>query len=77
MATTILNITPERFSASIGKLDSEKKYIFKTYSSETFVFPYGSSIDITSRGLVYNMNGIKLVTGTNGTFVANFIKMIS
>lgn len=74
MAIT-LNITPTRFIASNGKLDSDFKYIYQVTSGEQFVFPVGKTIDLPVRGVVYELNGAKQVTGTNSSFVATFLRM--
>jgi hypothetical protein len=74
MATT-LRITPTRFIASNGKLDSDFRYIYQVTSGEQFVFPIGKTIDLPIRGIVYELNGVKQVTGTNSSFVSTFLRM--
>lgn len=75
--TITLSIIPTRFIASAGKLDSNYKYIYQVTTGDQFVFPVGKTIDLPVRGMVYELNGIKLYTGTNSSFVSTFIKMRS
>lgn len=51
MATT-LSITPTRFIASSGKLDSTKRYIRKS-STPDFNFVIGPNMDVSGGGLHY------------------------
>lgn len=74
MAIT-LSITPTRFIASNGKLDSDFRYIYQVASGEQFVFPVGKTIDLPIRGVVYELNSAKQFTGTNSNFVASFLRM--
>jgi hypothetical protein len=74
---SILSITATRFIASGGKLDSDKRYIFQVSSGEQFLFPTGRTLDLPTRGIVYNMAGVQRITGTSSTFVADTIKMRS
>lgn len=71
---TVLEITVDRFYASSGKLDSNLRYVFK-YPSGPFVFPIGRTLDLPTRGLVYNIAGISRVTGTSSSFSANYSRM--
>lgn len=73
--TTNLLITPDRFIASAGKLDSDFKYIYRVSAGIEFVFPVGKTIDLPVRGIVYELNGTKRVTGTNSSFTASFLGM--
>lgn len=74
MATT-LSITPSRFIASGGDLDSNNRYIFKVTSGEDFLFPEGKTIDLPYKGVVYKIDTYSNHTGTSSTFSASFHKM--
>jgi len=76
MAIT-LQITPTRFIASAGKLDSNFRYIYQVAAGDQFLFPIGKTIDLPVRGLVYELGGTRLVTGTSSTFTSTFIRMRS
>jgi hypothetical protein len=76
MAIT-LQITPTRFIASNGKLDSNFRYIFRVSSNQEFLFPIGRTIDLPTRGIVYNMAGVQRITGTSSTFITTTIQMRS
>lgn len=73
--TTTLSITPTRFIASAGKLDSNFRYLYRVASGVQFVFPVGKTIDLPVRGIVYELNGTKQVTGTDSSFVSTFLGM--
>lgn len=75
--TTTLQITPTRFIASGGKLDSNFRYIYQVAVGSQFVFPIGKTIDLPVRGLVYELGGTRLITGTSTTFTSTFIRMRS
>jgi hypothetical protein len=75
--TQVLSITPTRFIASAGKLDSDRNYIFRVTSNETFVFPRGRTIDLPTRGIVYDIFNTRHVTGTTSAFTAAFDRMNS
>ena len=70
----VLEITQNRFYASSGKLDSDLRYVFKQ-ANGSFVFPIGRTLDLPSRGLVYNIAGISRVTGTSSSFSASYNRM--
>ena len=72
---SILFITPTRFIASGGKLDSNRRYIFRSDVAPTFVFPVGRTLDLPTRGIVYNMNGVQRIVGTSSGFVAATLPM--
>jgi hypothetical protein len=72
-----LSITANRFIASSGKLDSNRRYVFQVASGEQFLFPTGRTIDLPTRGLVYNMAGVQRITGTSSSFAAETIRMRS
>ncbi len=69
MATT-LSITPTRFIASAGKLDSQKRYIRKNAASPDLKFVNGQNMDVSGGGLRYvNPNGTNVDDGVyNGSF---------
>jgi len=69
MATT-LSITPTRFIASAGKLDSQKRYIRKNATSPDLKFVNGQNMDVSGGGLRYvNPNGTNVDDGVyNGSF---------
>lgn len=73
----VLSIEPSRFIASAGKLDSNRRYIFQVASGGQFVFPVGPTLDLPTRGIVYNMAGVKRVTGTTSAFEAGTLLMRS
>lgn len=68
----ILSITPTRFLASNGKLDSNLRYVYKVGYPSQFVFPIGRTLDLPTRGLVYNMAGTQKITGTYSGFSATY-----
>lgn len=74
---SILSITPSRFIASAGKLDSNRRYIFQVSTGAQFVFPVGRTLDLPTRGIVYNMNGVQRITGTASGFAATVFLMRS
>lgn len=71
----VLNITPTRFVASEGKLDSNFRYIFQSNVSPLFVFPIGKTMDLPLRGIVNRLPGISQVVGTNSSFSGATINM--
>ena len=72
MAVT-LSITPTRFIASAGKLDSQRRYIRKVSSGEDLRFVVGQNMDVSGGGLRYvKPDGTNLDDGTyNGSFTAS------
>jgi hypothetical protein len=75
--STTLRITPTRFIASNGKLDSNFRYIFRVSAGQEFLFPIGRTLDLPNRGIVYNMAGVQRITGTSSSFTATTIPMRS
>jgi len=72
---TALEIQPSSFIASEGKLDSSKRYIYETTSeNSSFVLPVGRTIDLPLRGVVYEIDGYKFVSGTTSSFTSNFVE---
>lgn len=71
----ILSITPTRFIASGGKLDSNRRYIFRSGVAPSFVFPVGRTLDLPTRGIVYSMNGVQRIVGTSSGFAATTLPM--
>lgn len=71
MAVT-LSITPTRFIASAGKLDSQRRYIRKVSSGEDLRFVVGQNMDVSGGGLRYvKPDGTNLDDGVyNGSFTA-------
>jgi hypothetical protein len=49
----VLSITPTRFIASAGKLDSQRRYIRKVASGADFKFVTGQNMDAAGGGLRY------------------------
>jgi len=49
----VLSITPSRFIASAGKLDSQRRYIRKVTSGADFKFVTGQNMDVAGGGLRY------------------------
>lgn len=72
---SILSITPTRFTASGRKLDSDRRYIFRSDVAPRFVFPVGRTLDLPTRGVVYNMNGVQRIVGTSSGFAAATLPM--
>lgn len=72
---SILSITATRFIASNGKLDSNRRYMFQVASGVQFLFPIGRTLDLPTRGIVYNMAGVQRIVGTSSGFVASTIGM--
>lgn len=68
----VLYITPTKFTASNGKLDSDLRYIYKVDGASSFVFPIGRTLDLPTRGIVYNLSGVQKITGTYSGFTASF-----
>lgn len=69
MATT-LYITPSRFIASAGKLDSQKRYMRKNALTPDLKFVVGQNMDVSGGGLRYvDPNGNNNDDGIyNGSF---------
>lgn len=69
MAVT-LSITPTRFIASAGKLDSQRRYIRKDTTAPDLKFVNGRNMDVAGGGLRYvNPNGTNIDDGVyNGSF---------
>jgi|TARA_R110000823_G_scaffold1292_1_gene4994 hypothetical protein len=69
MAVT-LSITPARFIASAGKLDSQRRYIRKNVSAPNLKFVNGQNMDVAGGGLRYvNPDGNNVNDGVyNGSF---------
>lgn len=75
---TTLSITPSRFIASNGKLDSNRRYIFQqSVGVPLFFFPRSTTIDLPLRGIVYSSPGFRTVSGPDSGFVAAHIPMSS
>ena len=73
--TIVLNIEDSSFTASNGKLDSSKRYIYKTSAGNAkFVLPIGKTIDLPLRGVVYEINGYKFVVGVSSNFTSTYIE---
>ena len=72
---SILSISPTRFIASGGKLDSNRRYVFRSDVAPRFVFPVGRTLDLPTRGIVYNMNGVRHSVGTSSGFAAAALPM--
>ena len=71
----VLEIRPSRFIASEGKLDSTKRYIYKTSAvASSFVLPIGRTIDLPLRGVVYEIAGHKFSSGTTSSFTSYFVE---
>jgi len=72
MAVT-LSITPSRFIASAGKLDSQRRYIRKELLTPDLKFVMGQNMDVAGGGLRYvNPNGTNLDDGVyNGSFTGS------
>lgn len=72
MAIT-LSITPTRFIASAGKLDSQRRYIRKVPNGEDLRFVVGQNMDVSGGGLRYvKPDGTNLDDNVyNGTFTGN------
>ena len=70
MAQTLL-ITPSRFIASAGKLDSDLRYIRKNTVTPDLKFVLGKNMDVSGGGLRYvDPNGNNRDDGVyNGNFV--------
>jgi|TARA_R110002124_G_scaffold53269_2_gene152791 hypothetical protein len=69
MAVT-LSITPTRFIASAGKLDSQRRYIRKDATGPDLRFVNGQNMDVAGGGLRYvNPNGTNVDDGVySGSF---------
>ena len=69
MAVT-LSITPTRFIASSGKLDSQRRYIRKDATAPDLKCVMGKNMDVAGGGLRYvNPNGTNVDDGSyNGSF---------
>lgn len=69
MAIT-LSITPTRFIASAGKLDSQKRYMRKNATAPDLKFVTGRNMDVAGGGLRYvDPNGTNQDDGVyNGSF---------
>jgi hypothetical protein len=72
---SILSISPTRFIASGGKLDSNRRYIFLSHAAPSFVFPVGRTLDLPTRGIVYNLSGVQRIVGTSSGFKATTLPM--
>ena len=72
MATT-LSITPTRFIASAGKLDSNKRYIRRNDIAPELKFVTGQNMDVSGGGLRYvDPDGDALDDGSyDGSFTAS------
>lgn len=72
MAVT-LSITPSRFIASAGKLDSQKRYMRKNATAPDLKFVVGQNMDVSGGGLRYvNPNGTNVDDGVyNGSFTGS------
>lgn len=72
MAIT-LKITPTRFIASAGKLDSQKRYIRRENVFPSLKFVLGKNMDVNGGGLRYvDPNGTNQDDGVyNGSFSAS------
>ena len=68
-----VSITPSRFIASNGKMDSQNRYIAKaTPPDGKFVFPVGETIAIPDNGIRYSIAGYVQQIGTASAFDASF-----
>lgn len=77
MSSQMLFIEPGRFIASAGKLDSQRRYVQLVEPPIPFdsVFPVGKTIDLPTRGLRYEINGVEYSTGTGSTFTSDFLRI--
>ena len=74
--TTSLEITPSRFIASAGKLDSENNYMFKVAADAQFNFAVGQTLRSSLAGIRYSVGGVVFMIGDNSDgFAAATIPM--
>lgn len=72
-----LEITPLRFIAAGGKLDSDFEYIFESLTPVyLFAHPVGRTISVQSGGVQYNIDSYSFRAGTGSSFQSSFLKMV-
>ena len=78
LSNTTLLIQPGRFIASRGKLDSNLRYIQRVEPPAAYdsVFPIGKTIDLPTRGIRYEMDGMVVSVGTSSSFVSQFFRIV-
>jgi hypothetical protein len=72
----VIEITDSSFTASNGKLDSTKRYIFETSSSDSlFNFPTDKTLDLPVAGVVYSVGVYKHVSGSSSTYTCPVLEV--